>query len=87
MLMGNSEKYIFHIRIPSVLGEHYREYLVKRTRTEMLVSPMKFPMVMKKDTELGVNSSLGNINSLQFINLNSFMYMNSDKFYKKLYQL
>lgn len=53
----------------------------------MLVSPMKFPMVMKKDTELGVNSSLGNINSFQFINLNSFMYMNSDKFYKKLYQL
>ena len=42
---------------------------------------------MKKDTELGVKSSLGNINSFQFINLNSFMYMNSDKFYKKLYQL
>ena len=56
--MGNSEKYIFHIRIPRVLGEHYREYLVKRTGKEMLVSPIKFPMVMKKDTELEVNSSL-----------------------------
>ena len=48
---------------------------------------MKFPMVMKKDTELEVNSSLGNINSFQFINLDSFMSMNSDKFYKKLSQL
>lgn len=85
--MGNSEKYIFHIRIPNVLGEDYREYLVKRTRKEMLVSPVEFPMVMKKDTELGVNSSLGSINSFQFIHLNSFMYTNSVNFYKKLSQL
>ena len=53
----------------------------------MFVSPVEFPMVMKKDTELGVNSSLGNINSFQFIHLNSFMYMNSVNFYKKLSQL
>lgn len=85
--MGNSEKYIFHIRIPHVLGEDCKEYLVQRTRKEMSVSPVEFPMVMKKDTELGVNSSLGNINSFQFIHLNSFMYMNSVNFYKKLSQL